>query len=1053
MSASQPAAIKVISNNQLTSQYLQKLERQKFRAVALLLFLVTLSFVSLVFHKATADPSEDFLSIFAYGMYILTSCVAAWWTFSVAYRAARPPLILTPRHRLAWFLIGLGLLINGLGSAFYGYSQYSQQKEPMAPSIADFGYIVAYILVLIGLLLFPFQSQSRRLRARIAIDSLITTLCLVGVSWYLIINPIVSSSQSVEFIETLIDISYPCLDLLLILALVLFIYRDAPIALRSSLWICGFGVLALVWADSSYAYLAHSRQYYLGMPGVDSFWYLGYLLIGISAIFQYGSIARQTYREQVLNGESANKQALPAFPDNHQAMSRRLVLLQSVLLYLPFVTLLLLALTSQMSYNIMLGHVLGILCVLVVILIMVHFALVTYENVLLVREKEQSTAEAELLRKATVSLSNVLEIDALLSHIVTIGAAELGFDAAALVVIEEYDRPLDEQSSLQARATTSDIQQVMTWRITGKMIPYCTALMGEKIEVLWSKASVHPPTPVHQWHTNQHIQSSLFVPLIYQGKVQGSLAFSLRTARHFNARESYLISAFAAEAANAIEHAHLYERAREHASFAQAMANVAARLNSVVATGMGMGSEIHQLICTEAANAMRADLVILYGYNPESLLTPLAALAGELEPQTFPQEWPPLSFSDYFVHLCNSRQPALIQVAQPVSLSSSNSNKVLIWPPETESSPRGLNGHAPLALPQPASQALQARSSARLPAASLFRSAPQSGSGISAQPYSSLQSALQRRVVHAAILAPLIIHQNPIGLLILARTHRSGTPMKRSFIAQDLTHAHDFASQASIAFTNARLYQQLHNAHQRMQELDQLKDQFMVTASHELRTPLTAVQGYLELLEQYHTTISADQQAEFLQKASRGCEELVLLLNNVMDASYLEIEAGIHQAHLKKVVVREMVESVVDLILPQAAQERREIQIEIPAHLTARADPTRLRQVILNLSANALKYSSPTTPILFSASLSQTQEPAIIISVTDRGKGIKPEDQARLFQRFVRLESDLNSTVRGSGLGLYISRRLIEAMQGKIWIESTGVPGMGSTFHIQLPLA
>ncbi len=81
------------------------------------------------------------------------------------------------------------------------------------------------------------------------------------------------------------------------------------------------------------------------------------------------------------------------------------------------------------------------------------------------------------------------------------------------------------------------------------------------------------------------------------------------------------------------------------------------------------------------------------------------------------------------------------------------------------------------------------------------------------------------------------------------------------------------------------------------------------------------------------------------------------------------------------------------------------------------------------------------------------QVPRAIISVTDKGKGIKPQDQEQLFQRFVRLESDLNSIVRGSGLGLYISRRLIEAMDGNIWIESNGVPGAGSTFHIQLPLA
>ncbi|HET8842578.1 MAG TPA: GAF domain-containing protein, partial [Ktedonobacteraceae bacterium] len=877
MSASQLASIKIINSEQLTSQYIQKLERQKFRAVALLLFLVTLSFVSLCFHREDS-PDPDILAIFANGMYTLTSCVAAWWAFSVTYRASRPPLILASHHRLAWFLIGLGLLINGLANVYYGYAQYILQQEPAAPSFADLGYILTYVLVLAGLLLFPFQTQSRRIRARIAIDSLITTLCLLGVSWYLIINPIVTQSPSNEFFETFINVSYPCLDLLLMLAIILFIHRDAPLILRPSLWICGFGVLAQVWADSGYAYLTHTGQYRSGLPGIDPFWFLGYLLIGLSALFQYSSIARQTYREQVLAAEQKSKPSPPL--DNQQVASQRFVILQSAILYLPFLGLLILTLTSQVRNNFMFGSMLNFLCMLVLLLILVHFALVSYENLRLIREKEQNMAEAELLHKATVSLSNVLEIDPLLNHIVTIAANELGFNAAALVVIEEYDRSLDEQSSLQARATTSKAGHVMFWRVRGKMVPYCTALMGKNIEVMWSEAPAHAPTMVHQWHAKQHIQSSLFVPLAYQGKIQGSLAFSLQEARHFSKRESYLANAFAAEAANAIEHAHLYERAREHASFAQAMANVAARLNSVVATGLGTGSEIHHLICTEGANAMRADLAILYGYNPDGLLTPLAALTGDPEPTTLPQEWPPLSFSDYFMQLCNSRQPALIQVAQQVSSSKQKGSKFLTWPSETETFSPEQNGHTPIS----ASFSGHVMSSFQIsPSSHAFPGTSSNGTAVQAQPqpYTSLQSALQRRFVHTAILAPLIIHQNPIGLLILARTHRPGTPLKRSFISQDLAHAHDFASQASIAFTNARLYQQLHNAHQRMQELDQLKDQFMVTASHELRTPLTAVQGYLELLEQYHTTISSDQQAEFLQKASRGCEELVLLLNNV----------------------------------------------------------------------------------------------------------------------------------------------------------------------------
>ncbi len=307
--------------------------------------------------------------------------------------------------------------------------------------------------------------------------------------------------------------------------------------------------------------------------------------------------------------------------------------------------------------------------------------------------------------------------------------------------------------------------------------------------------------------------------------------------------------------------------------------------------------------------------------------------------------------------------------------------------------------------------------------------------------------------MQTAILTPLIAGNTPVGLLILARSLQEGIQQKNAFSISDLSQAQDFGEQAAIAFTNAQLYQQLRNAHKQLQELDQLKDQFMITASHELRTPLTAVQGYLELLAEYGESIPPHQQHEFLQKARRGCEELVLLLSNIMDASRLEIEAGIRPALLQRVSVQEEVRGVIDLVEPQLTQDDREVYMYIPNKLHVRADPVRLRQVLLNISVNALKYSRPGTPVTYSAQVVNAQLPTAIISITDKGKGIKPQDQTQLFQRFVRLESDLNSTVRGSGLGLYISRRLIEAMDGKIWVESSGIPGAGSTFHIQLPLA
>ncbi|HET8842084.1 MAG TPA: HAMP domain-containing sensor histidine kinase, partial [Ktedonobacteraceae bacterium] len=256
--------------------------------------------------------------------------------------------------------------------------------------------------------------------------------------------------------------------------------------------------------------------------------------------------------------------------------------------------------------------------------------------------------------------------------------------------------------------------------------------------------------------------------------------------------------------------------------------------------------------------------------------------------------------------------------------------------------------------------------------------------------------------------------------------------------------------QEIIAVEQTKLYAELRLAHERLQELDKLKDQFMLTASHELRTPLTAIQGYLELLLTYSDTLDAELRRDFLEKAFHGSEELMLLFNNVMDATRLEIDAGIRPAHLQTVDIGEAIYDVLVLLEPQTTKENRQIEKCVPSRLSVQADPLRLRQVLLNITANAIKYSPAGSPLKFSVSLRNEPVPSALIQVIDQGKGIEPQDQERLFQRFVRLDRDINSATRGSGLGLYISRRLIEAMGGKIWVESSGIPGEGSCFSIQL---
>lgn len=247
--------------------------------------------------------------------------------------------------------------------------------------------------------------------------------------------------------------------------------------------------------------------------------------------------------------------------------------------------------------------------------------------------------------------------------------------------------------------------------------------------------------------------------------------------------------------------------------------------------------------------------------------------------------------------------------------------------------------------------------------------------------------------------------------------------------------------QTAAARENARLYNEL-------SELDQLKDAFLITAGHEFRTPLTIMQGYLELLGEMEN-LSPEMRRSFLNNARRACDELVLLQANIMDVSRIEFDAA--TLRITSTPLKEICMNVVDLFEPLILQQQRQVEVNIPSDVRVLADETRLKQVLRNLIANALRYSPPQTSIFITSRVEQEQG-MVRINVTDRGPGIPPDKQEAIFDKFVRLERDIHGTARGSGLGLFITRLLVEAMGGSISVESSGIDGKGATFSFTLPI-
>ena len=240
-------------------------------------------------------------------------------------------------------------------------------------------------------------------------------------------------------------------------------------------------------------------------------------------------------------------------------------------------------------------------------------------------------------------------------------------------------------------------------------------------------------------------------------------------------------------------------------------------------------------------------------------------------------------------------------------------------------------------------------------------------------------------------------------------------------------------------------------------ELEQRKDDFVLHVSHELRTPLTALSGFLELLKDHHEKIDAPTQNLFFNQALENCQELTNLVNVVLDAFH--VKQKVAPVRPEKLLLAPCVREVLQQLDSRAVQEFT-LQVDIPEQLAIWADKQSFHLVLRNLLSNAFKYAPKQTVVAISAVLEERPvqkapksglSPRVCISVQDAGPGIPSDEQRQLFEQFSRLKRDLASTVRGTGLGLYISRQLVEQMGGRIWVESSGRAGEGSRFCFTLP--
>ena len=221
-----------------------------------------------------------------------------------------------------------------------------------------------------------------------------------------------------------------------------------------------------------------------------------------------------------------------------------------------------------------------------------------------------------------------------------------------------------------------------------------------------------------------------------------------------------------------------------------------------------------------------------------------------------------------------------------------------------------------------------------------------------------------------------------------------------------------------------------------------IQNEFISTVSHELRTPLTSIRGFSQTLLNSWDKIDEENKKKFVKIIEEQSNRLINLVENILTVSKINAD---------KPVIREVnVNNSIEKIIPMISQKYKNHNIitQFNKHLPpARLDEEKFQQIIINLVDNACKYSPIESDIIISTSFSDSEK--VLIKIKDFGIGIKEEDQEKIFDKFTRLESHLTSIAQGNGLGLYITKNLVESMKGTITVKSELEEG--SEFSLEFP--
>ncbi len=298
--------------------------------------------------------------------------------------------------------------------------------------------------------------------------------------------------------------------------------------------------------------------------------------------------------------------------------------------------------------------------------------------------------------------------------------------------------------------------------------------------------------------------------------------------------------------------------------------------------------------------------------------------------------------------------------------------------------------------------------------------------------HNSHEAELVRELgAESLLIVPMEARGKQVGGLVLLRAAAD-----HEFDDGDLALAADIAARGALALDNARLYDAARRA-------DRARSDLLAVVSHDLRTPLTAIVGYADLLAMGIPHALPEESVVQVERIRKSAQHLLYLMNELL--TFTRLDAGHETLHLRELDVREVVREVSLLMEPSARERGLRLETSLPPQpVSLRTDPDKLRQVLLNLAGNAVKY---TREGAVSLRLTPARS-AAVIAVQDTGMGISAANLAKIYEPFWQADESQRSRDGGTGLGLSIVRRMVDLLGGEVSVEST--LGEGTTFTVRV---